>query len=581
MSKTNKNNIIYSNKKLLNKNIFFGNISPKMSDPAFQINNTLKHYINRKLNENKTDIDKQLFKNKKNKKQVKSFHNFAKRNNRTNNYTINSNSKDNLQLFSSLQNLSISIINSNNKNNINDDLKNILKNMTSKKKVNENRIFSYTKINDKKLNKNKKEYINKSSQKIKFSLSGKIKKIKAKNIFKKYIHSSSMKNIKIKKSESKMNKSNIREKEDGKFKTLFRFNSGDLKNFQNINLFNNRYSIKSNMENNNNLSLTQRINYNSLNQLKNNEKKNKINISNNTKKNNTKNKKITKNYSTFQSNKNNKKVKNWKENKILNKRNKDTNSFNKLNKIKSQNTDNNKIKNNINDINNYYISSLGKTEPNNNSSIYNFHLKEKKISDGYELYWNLKNDYSKDIDISLISINNQKKSVIKNYKLNPSKIPNNYYNDNNNINNIYLNNIQNVNNINNQQSELSIITNKAEYYSKLQLLENENKILKNEIKESKNRIYALEYKIEELLDDKNSKENSECPQPTPYVIKYSKDILPSKIIPKIQDNSQEQNLKSNNEILKEYSKNETKESDISNRIINKNEVELNNKKANL
>ena len=65
------------------------------------------------------------------------------------------------------------------------------------------------------------------------------------------------------------------------------------------------------------------------------------------------------------------------------------------------------------------------------------------------------------------------------------------------------------------------------------------------------------------------------------MIKYSKDILPSKIIPKIQDNSQEQNLKSNNEILKEYSKNETKESDISNRIINKNEVELNNKKANL
>ena len=84
----------------------------------------------------------------------------------------------------------------------------------------------------------------------------------------------------------------------------------------------------------------------------------------------------------------------------------------------------------------------------------------------------------------------------------------------------------------------------------------------------------LEYKIEELLDDKGIKEISECPQPTPYVIKYSKDIFPPRIKPKIEENIQEQIYKTSNEILKEYSKNETKESDMSNRITNKNEEEL-------
>ena len=231
-------------------------------------------------------------------------------------------------------------------------------------------------------------------------------------------------------------------------------------------------------------------------------------------------------------------------------------------------------KNIIDDTNNYYLPSLGKTESINNSSILNLHLNDQKILDGYELYWNLKNDYSKDIDISLISINNKKASFIKNYKLSPNKFTNNY--NDNNINNIYLNNIQNVNNINNKENDIINRNNKEEYYSKLELLENENILLKNEIKESKNRISILEYKIEELLDDKNSKENSECPQPTPYVIKYSKDIIPIKNKPKIEENSQEQNLKSSNEILKEYSKNETKESDASNRIINKNEDEIKN-----
>ena len=123
--------------------------------------------------------------------------------------------------------------------------------------------------------------------------------------------------------------------------------------------------------------------------------------------------------------------------------------------------------------------------------------------------------------------------------------------------------------INKKKNDDINVKNKEEYYSKLDLLEKENKLLKNEIKESKNRISILEYKIEELLDDKNSKENNECPQPTPYVIKYSKDLMPSKSKPKIDENSQEKILKTNNDILREYSKNETKESEASNRICSK------------
>ena len=578
MSNTNKKNIIYTYKKSP-KSIFFGNLSPKMSDPAFQINNTLKQYVDRKLNENIIELEKPIFKAKNNIIKLKSFQDIPKRNNRQNDYTTtNSISKDNLQIFSSLQNLSISIINSNNKNiNINGD--NILyKNMTSKKRDNPHKIFSYTKINDKRIKINNEEYRNKSSNKIKFNLSGKIPRIKTKNIFKKYINSSSSKNIKIDNYEKNINKTNIKEKDH--FNTLFRFNSSDMKNIEtNNNLYSERcISIKDNLDNNH-FSLTQRLNSNPI-KFNNKNKTNKITTSFKNKKKfvkKNKNKNFTKNHSKFQTKKNNKNQIKKKEIKMLNKNKKD-NYYSGLNNIKIDNINNDNNNNNNKNINregnNYYIPSIGKTESNNNS-ILNLHLNDQRFMDGYELCWNLKNDYSKDIDISFISINNQKKSI-KNYKLNSNNI-----NDNNNINNIYLNNIQNVNNINNKENCLNNIYNKEEYYNKLELLENENKLLKNEIKESKNRISALEYKIEELLDDKNSKEKKDCPQPTPYVVKYSKDIFPPKTKPKIEENSQEQFLKTSNEILKEYSKNETKESDMSNRIVTKNEEELNFKKSNL
>ena len=445
-----------------------------------------------------------------------------------------------------------------------------------------------------------KENINKTNNKIKYTLSGKIPRIKTKNIFKDYKHSSSLKNIKIKNTENYINKTNIKEKKDNKVinytKTLFRFNSSDYKDMRDKDLYSERCTyIRDNLENNQ-LGLSQKISLNSLHGIKNNENKNnKINnIKNNNnkkiietpkklkntiiKKTNTKHLLNSKKNNKFKSKNNNNKNNKNNEANINSKKLIKINKKKDFNESQNINTDriiDNKINktNNNNNVNNYYIPNIEKNESINNSSIFNIHLNDQKFIDNYELCWNVKNDYSKDIDISLISVNNQKKSIIKNYKLSPNIFSDNF-NDNNNINNIYLNNIQNVNDMGGNQNDLSNINNKQKYISKLELLENENKILKDEIKESKNRISLLEYKIEELLDDKGSKDISESPQPTPYVIKYSKNIFPPRIKPKIEENNQEQIYKTSNEILKEYSKNETKESDMSNRITNKNEEEL-------
>ena len=292
MNKKNKNIIIFSPKKS-NKNVLFGNLSPKMSDPAFQINNTLKYYVDKKLFENS---NKELFKNKT--KKLKSFHGIEKRNNRVNNYTTTSILKDNIQLISSLQNLSISIINSNNKNNINDNDK-FFKNTNYKNKENTNRIFSYTKINSNQKIYNIKENINKTNSKIKYTLSGKIPRIKAKNIFKDYNHSSSLKNIKIKITENNVNKTNIKEKKNNKEvnypKTIYRFNSSDFKEIKDKNMYSERcIYIRDNMEKNH-LGLSQRLSYNSLNKIKSNENKNNKIIKNKNNK-NVKNNKNNKNH---------------------------------------------------------------------------------------------------------------------------------------------------------------------------------------------------------------------------------------------------------------------------------------------
>ena len=79
------------------------------------------------------------------------------------------------------------------------------------------------------------------------------------------------------------------------------------------------------------------------------------------------------------------------------------------------------------------------------------------------------------------------------------------------------------NNENNNHENINKNSNSFEYLKKIEMLENENKLLKGEISESKNRLIMLEKKIGQLLGEKNLTltEKEECPQPMPYVKKYS------------------------------------------------------------
>ena len=84
---------------------------------------------------------------------------------------------------------------------------------------------------------------------------------------------------------------------------------------------------------------------------------------------------------------------------------------------------------------------------------------------------------------------------------------------------IYMNNIsKDVKDNSKTQDNNSFI-----YIQKIEKLENENKFLKDEINNSKNKLQLLEEKINKLLIVKNreSIRKEECPQPTPYVKKYS------------------------------------------------------------
>ena len=84
---------------------------------------------------------------------------------------------------------------------------------------------------------------------------------------------------------------------------------------------------------------------------------------------------------------------------------------------------------------------------------------------------------------------------------------------------IYMNNIsKEVKDNNNIQDNNSFI-----YIQKIEKLENENKFLKDEINNSKNKLQLLEEKINKLLlgNNRESIGKEECPKPTPYVKKYS------------------------------------------------------------
>jgi len=103
--------------------------------------------------------------------------------------------------------------------------------------------------------------------------------------------------------------------------------------------------------------------------------------------------------------------------------------------------------------------------------------------------------------------------------------------------------------------------NKIEYIKKIQMLENENKLLKGEISESKNRLMKLENKIEELLEEKHFGENEECPKPTPYVKKYSLqtcfDFHKKEEIEKDKDKKSQTPKKNQEKIIKNKIKNDS------------------------
>ena len=91
--------------------------------------------------------------------------------------------------------------------------------------------------------------------------------------------------------------------------------------------------------------------------------------------------------------------------------------------------------------------------------------------------------------------------------------------------NITDNKIKDDNTINNLNTKMD---NSFVYMQKIEKLENENKLLKNEINDSNYKLRLLEEKINKLIllgKSSISIDKEECPQPTPYVKKYSAGIL--------------------------------------------------------
>ena len=204
----------------------------------------------------------------------------------------------------------------------------------------------------------------------------------------------------------------------------------------------------------------------------------------------------------------------------------DNNKFSNLTNIKNNKFKNyNLIKNRLNLIKNYpknlIINDKLKNQ-NINSKVINKtdnNIKYLKINEIYketnQNFHNI-NDNDSKYSYTISNINNN------------GNTPKKMLNDNNI-------NISNINNNNEDNSNLNSITNKIEneikkecdnkYLKKIEMLENENKLLKGEINDSNNRLLLLENKINELLLGKNSIEKEECPQPTPYVKKYSLETI--------------------------------------------------------
>ena len=190
----------------------------------------------------------------------------------------------------------------------------------------------------------------------------------------------------------------------------------------------------------------------------------------------------------------------------------------------------NKLKNKSNDIKNIIMKTK-----NINNKI-NINLDNSFSKKSFNIITSEKND-----NVNLNYINNTENNIIYN-KTESNHI---YFHDCN-ISDKTLSKIDNISTMNNKSIDVNMnITNQKikddnaintfntksdnsfEYIKKIERLENENKFLKNEINDSKYKLQLLEDKINKLLLGRNAilMDKEECPQPTPYVKKYSSGIL--------------------------------------------------------
>ena len=193
------------------------------------------------------------------------------------------------------------------------------------------------------------------------------------------------------------------------------------------------------------------------------------------------------------------------------------NSHNIVSNEKTNDSSNIKTNNNINNnnkniiINNiesntiFFNDNKNKKKYNNkNNSVIIINTNINNKTDDNIKYSNQKK-FNKENNLSKMDNNNKECHTITNKVINDYKC--NIYNENAYIIEKDKNRIKKENSF--------------EYLKKIEMLENENKLLKGEISESKNRLIILENKIDKLLGEKNLIENEECPQPMPYVKKYS------------------------------------------------------------
>ena len=154
-----------------------------------------------------------------------------------------------------------------------------------------------------------------------------------------------------------------------------------------------------------------------------------------------------------------------------------------------------------------------------------------------------------------------------NIKNTPQKYNNNIIDNNINKNN----NLCSLNKYENKiNTEYIKNDNSLEYIKRIELLENENRLLKGEINESKNKLLLLENKINKLLVEKNSIEKEECPRPTPYVKKYSMDTLQNIPYNDIVINNSEEKIKSNeSKIINNLNDKTTNENNTKNMMKNR------------